>query len=116
MFRGDGDIKLANLTEIPDGEARAYPLDDYREVIVVRQGERVYGYMNSCPHTGVALNWLPDQFLSEDGAWLHCANHGALFRIEDGFCVAGPCQGQSLLAIGLTVTADGTIRLGGKPE
>jgi nitrite reductase/ring-hydroxylating ferredoxin subunit len=28
--------------------------------------------------------------------YLLCANHGALFRVEDGFCLRGPCHGQSL--------------------
>ncbi|MEE8263379.1 MAG: Rieske (2Fe-2S) protein, partial [Gammaproteobacteria bacterium] len=40
--------------------------------------------------------WVPDQFLDETGNLLQCATHGALFRIEDGFCVAGPCTGASL--------------------
>ncbi|MFP6798982.1 MAG: Rieske (2Fe-2S) protein, partial [Pseudomonas sp.] len=27
---------------------------------------------------------------------IQCATHGALFLIESGECVAGPCAGQSL--------------------
>jgi nitrite reductase/ring-hydroxylating ferredoxin subunit len=27
---------------------------------------------------------------------IQCALHGALFRIEDGYCLYGPCQGASL--------------------
>lgn len=25
-----------------------------------------------------------------------CATHGAIFRVEDGVCLAGPCQGDQL--------------------
>jgi nitrite reductase/ring-hydroxylating ferredoxin subunit len=25
-----------------------------------------------------------------------CSTHGALFRVEDGVCLAGPCQGDRL--------------------
>ena len=27
---------------------------------------------------------------------LRCSKHGALFQINDGLCVEGPCQGESL--------------------
>ena len=42
------------------------------------------------------MEWLPDRFLDESGSLLQCATHGALFLIESGECVAGPCAGQSL--------------------
>ena len=39
---------------------------------------------------------------------IRCTWHGALFRIDDGACVAGPCTGQRLTPWPVTVT-DGTI-------
>jgi len=30
---------------------------------------------------------------------IQCATHGALFLIESGECIAGPCAGQSLTAL-----------------
>ena len=48
------------------------------------------------PAPGVPLEWLPDRFLDDSGSLLQCATHGALFLIESGECVAGPCAGQSL--------------------
>jgi nitrite reductase/ring-hydroxylating ferredoxin subunit len=35
--------------------------------------------------------------------YLLCANHGALFRVEDGFCFRGPCRGQSLKKVQLLI-------------
>ena len=65
----------------------------------------VLGYLNACPHVGTPLDLVPDQFLSEDGRHLVCATHGALFRIEDGFCVDGPGHGLHLTAVPVTVEA-----------
>ena len=66
---------------------------------LVRRGNFVYAYADSCPHTGVELAWLPDQYLDADGMYIQCAMHGALFTPESGYCVRGPCAGQSLTAI-----------------
>ena len=37
-----------------------------------------------------------DDFLDRERRHLVCATHGAIFRIEDGVCLAGPCQGDQL--------------------
>jgi nitrite reductase/ring-hydroxylating ferredoxin subunit len=41
----------------------------------------------------------------EDSRHLICATHGAVYRPDDGVCVAGPCVGASLTL--LPVTLDG---------
>jgi nitrite reductase/ring-hydroxylating ferredoxin subunit len=45
-----------------------------------------------------------------DGALILCAAHGALFEKLTGYCVAGPCAGQSLRTVPLEV-ADGYVML-----
>jgi len=87
---------LCTLDSIPDGRARGFALDEDTPILVVRQGDKAYAYINRCPHVGVQLNWLPDEFMSLDGAYLQCSLHGAQFRIEDGFCLRGPCLGRFL--------------------
>ena len=62
----------------------------------VRRGELLMAYKNSCPHTGVNLEWQPDQFLDLSNSYIQCATHGALFRLEDGYCLRGPCAGDAL--------------------
>ena len=66
---------------------------------LVRKNNQVYAYRNACPHTGAPLEWVPDQFLDHEGGFVQCALHGALFRVNDGFCVSGPCAGQSLQSL-----------------
>ena len=65
-------------------------------VFVVRHGEMVLGYVNSCPHARLPLNWREDIFFDLTRTYLLCANHGAYFDVASGKCVRGPCKGQSL--------------------
>ncbi len=63
---------------------------------IVHHPQGISAFLNRCPHTGAPLNWQPDQFLDFEQKHILCSLHGALFRSQDGFCIAGPCQGQSL--------------------
>lgn len=87
--------KLCGLDDIPDGDAIGVETAQ-GEVVVIRQGREVVAYRNYCPHLGIELNFQPDVFLDIEHRYIQCANHGALFQIEDGLCVFGPCQGESL--------------------
>ena len=69
---------------------------DGEKYFAVKKQNKIYVYKNSCPHIGVALEWVEDQFLDSSRSMIQCANHGALFIIESGKCVAGPCTGQKL--------------------
>lgn len=90
---------LCRLDAIEDGSARGFCVGEGpcpRELFVVRAAGQVYGYVNSCPHIGTPLNFLPDRFLTRDRTQILCATHGARFEIATGRCVAGPCAGRSL--------------------
>ena len=96
---------LCRLDEIVDGQGKGFDLPAAGggevEVFVVRKGDTVYGYYNDCPHIGTPLNWQDDQFMTMDGGQILCATHGAVFRIEDGHCTAGPCVGSRLRIFGV---------------
>ncbi len=87
----------------------------HRSVFAVRLGESVFAYRNSCPHTGIALNWREDQFLSFDGCYIQCSMHFAQFYIHDGYCFYGPCAGRSLMRETVEIR-DGVIYLAVDPE
>ena len=101
---------LCRLDEIPDGGSRGFgaPPGGFTGLLAVRRGGTAHVYVNACPHLGVALDWSPDRFLTEDGAFVVCSTHGALFRIEDGCCVSGPCVGDALEAVPVTIK-DGVL-------
>lgn len=110
---GSGQV-LCRLEEIEDGQGKGFSLGEgleARDIFIVREGDAVYGYVNSCPHLGTPLDWQGDRFISEECGLIMCSTHGALFEIEDGACVSGPCTGQSLEPIPVIVDGDGRVVL-----
>lgn len=89
---------LCAVDDVPEGDSRGFELDDH-SLFAVRRDGAVHVYLNRCPHLGVELNWQEHVFLEPDGSLIQCATHGALFLIETGECVAGPCAGQALTSI-----------------
>jgi nitrite reductase/ring-hydroxylating ferredoxin subunit len=101
---------LCRLDELPDGESRGFgpAPGGFTGLFAVRRGGRVFVYVNSCPHIGLPLNWNPDRFLSAERSRIICANHGAEFTIEDGFCLRGPCRGARLESVPVSI-AEGLV-------
>ena len=108
------DEILCRLDDIPDGAARSFKLTDGRQVrnvFLVRRGDTVLCYRNVCPHAGTRLDWVPDKLFDPSGEHLWCQPHGALFEVETGFCIEGPCAGDSLTPLAVQIEADGDVRL-----
>jgi nitrite reductase/ring-hydroxylating ferredoxin subunit len=63
---------------------------------VVRREERIFGYVDRCPHMGLPLAQMLDHYLTDDSTLIACSWHGALFEADTGHCVAGPCRGARL--------------------
>lgn len=106
---------LCALDDLVDGESTGLVAElngADTSLIVVRQYTDVYIYVNSCPHIGAPLDFMPGQFLNPDKDMIQCSTHGALFRIEDGTCVFGPCADQGLEPVPCTVR-DGQVWLDG---
>jgi nitrite reductase/ring-hydroxylating ferredoxin subunit len=104
-----GEIHLKHLCDgqqLPEGKSRGFNVDGV-SILAVRREGKVYVYKNRCPHRAVPLEWQPDQFLDPSASLIQCATHGALFLIESGECVAGPCEGKSLSVIDCREDAQG---------
>lgn len=101
---------ICKLSDLKDRDARGFNMlrGDGSEIplIVVRKGVDIFVYRNRCPHTSIPLEWQPDQFFDLSESFLQCATHGALFRPEDGYCVLGPCAGDSLEPIPTRIVDD----------
>jgi nitrite reductase/ring-hydroxylating ferredoxin subunit len=109
---------ICSLAEMRGTQSRAFsagtgdwPLRGF----VVRQGDRIFAYLNRCPHAGHPLNMRAHEFLDRDGATILCNSHGAQFDIATGRCLTGPCVGASLRAIAVEVI-DGVITLIDDPD
>lgn len=100
-----------------EGTARGFApeADAPRKVIVVRSRGTFVGWLDNCPHYlgGTPMAWRKDAYLDGSGEYLSCHAHGALFEIDSGECVTGPCMGQALTAVPLAVDRSGMVRLAG---
>jgi nitrite reductase/ring-hydroxylating ferredoxin subunit len=100
---------LCSVSDLVDGESRGFELEGL-SLFIVKQGDQLSMFKNSCPHRGIRLEWQPDTFLDVEKQFIQCATHGALFTINSGECIAGPCPGERLEAIAFTIV-DGMIRI-----
>ena len=103
--------ELCAEVEIADPGAKGFTVPDEigaRELFAVRRDGATHVYVNSCPHIGTPLAFLPDRFLTRDGRMILCSTHGAIFEIATGLCVAGPCKGRRLGSVSAMVR-DGRI-------
>ncbi len=99
---------ICTLDELADKQCLEFELMEEGQSVaafVLRLGDKAVAYRNHCPHTGAPLNWNPDEFLSYEKTFIQCAIHGALFRLDDGLCLHGPCNGQSLQPVAITIQA-----------
>ena len=93
-------VRLCALDNIADPGAKGFMFREGEALFagfVVRRGQTVIGYIDRCPHAGLPMAAAPDRFLTRERDLILCGAHGALFRIDDGACVAGPCHGRALL-------------------
>ena len=74
-------------------------------VIVHRDGDTARAWLNICPHAGRSLEVAPGHFVKTRDGYLLCAAHGATFELAHGECVGGPCRGQYLKAVAVSVCA-----------
>lgn len=107
--RDSRPLFVGRVGEIPAGKSKKFVLDvGGREVecfLVHWQGGH-YAYVNKCRHIVMSLDWVENRFFDEDGRYVLCATHGALFEPASGECVAGPPFGKRLIAVPLEVLGD----------
>lgn len=108
---------VCGLADIPDQGARDAEVQSGGRVlpiVLLRQADQVYAYLNVCPHQGRMLNFAPNRFMVKDGAVM-CSHHGATFRVTDGACLGGPCRGAPLRRY-RTLVQDGRVLVGPTKE
>lgn len=103
----DKEKPIFYIDEIADGASLGCYYQD-QALLAVRQGNDIFIYHNSCPHLGIPLEWQEHQFLNHDRSLIQCNTHGALFTIEDGECISGPCGGDYLKSVAIDIK-DGAV-------
>src|SRR3954465_15526385 len=106
--------RICRLDDIEDGSARGFVLEGNPplEIFVVRSGDSVHAYVNSCPHIGTPLDFLPDRFLTAARTEILCSTHGARFQLMTGMCTPRTCRGKRLARVS-AVVENGAIFAGG---
>lgn len=102
----EGGRIVAKVEELPPGRVKKFWLvcDKYRvDAFLVNDQGSFHAYVNRCRHMSTPLDFVRDQFLSEDRQHLMCYTHGALYEPATGLCVAGPCKGEVLYRLPVRV-------------
>jgi nitrite reductase/ring-hydroxylating ferredoxin subunit len=91
-------VRLCALGDLADPGSKGFRFRRETRLFagfIVRTGDEVRGFVDSCPHAGWPLAALDDRYLTRTGQQILCAGHGALFDLE-GLCTSGPCLGERL--------------------
>lgn len=78
-------------------------------MFVVKKDAQVFAYINNCPHAGAPLEMQDDEFLDDAGEYIVCAMHGALFELDNGLCVDGPCFNESLSQVPVVLNGQDVV-------
>lgn len=103
---------LCHEKAISEGKPRAFSIDLAEgkfDLFLVKYDQAIYAYKNQCPHLAIPLNWQQDAFLSLAHTHIQCSTHGALFNINNGHCIAGPCAGDQLTSLPLEQRDNGEL-------
>ena len=102
---------VGSIGELEHGTSKKFTMRrggrDLEALLVNYQGNH-FAYVNRCPHTGITLDWVNNQFFSSDSRYIMCATHGAVFEPPSGECIWGPCVGLSLQSLPIEID-DGQI-------
>ena len=103
--RGGGRV-IAKVDDLTPGSVRKFWLicQKYRlDAFLINDQGSFHAYVNRCRHMPTPLDFVRDEFISDDGRFLRCYTHGALYEFATGLCIDGPCKGESLYRLPVRV-------------
>jgi nitrite reductase/ring-hydroxylating ferredoxin subunit len=104
-------VRLCALNEVadPGGKGFRFRVEGWIFAgFVIRKGELLTGYVDSCPHAGWPLATFDDRYLTRDAAHILCTGHGALFTL-DGQGATHPCLGLRLTPWAVEMRGEGVF-------
>jgi nitrite reductase/ring-hydroxylating ferredoxin subunit len=105
-------VVVAQVSELAAGETKKFILlvqEKEVECFLVNHNGQLYAYVNRCCHVPMTMDWLENQFLTEDGRYIMCATHGACYEPDTGECIFGPPCGEFLDQVPLSTDGDQVI-------
>ncbi len=98
-------VRVCRTDALTRGVVRSVPLGTDESglpivALLLRDEDgHIRAYRNLCRHLPVPLDGGTGAFLTSDGTHLLCGTHGATYRLRDGLCIDGPCEGLGLLRL-----------------
>src|SRR5437870_2746808 len=105
-------VVVARVGEIQPGRTKKFVLQcagREEECFVVNHAGALHAYVNRCCHVPMSLDWIENQFMTEDNQYVQCATHGACYLPDTGECVSGPPCGKFLTSVPLTIKGEEVI-------
>jgi nitrite reductase/ring-hydroxylating ferredoxin subunit len=105
-------VVVAQVGELAPGRTKKFFLiieGREEECFVVNHQGGLYAYVNRCCHVPMTMDWVDNQFMTEDKQFIQCATHGACYLPDTGECVAGPPFGAFLIQVPIVIEA-GAVR------
>ncbi|MDP5033035.1 MAG: Rieske 2Fe-2S domain-containing protein [Paraglaciecola sp.] len=105
-------ILLGVIDDFAEEQAKGFDLNHSGSdtFFIVRSKNKLFAYKDSCPHYGdTTLPWKRHHYLNNVAEYIVCAAHGALFQIENGKCIQGPCLGQKLTKVPIEISEQNEI-------
>lgn len=109
-------VPLARPADFAADGTTSAALPEGGRVLLIRDGSADHGsgvraYLDRCPHRGGTLGDAEGRFLDAGSGLIRCARHGALFLTSSGECLSGPCQGDRLTPLAVSVDDTGAVYL-----
>lgn len=98
--------QVGHVRELSHGMTRKFTLlcrDRTIEALLVSFNGEFHAYVNRCRHIAISMDWVDNQFFTDDKRYLICANHGATYEPATGECLWGPCFGAFLQRVPLEI-------------
>ena len=103
---------IAGAGELARGETKKFVLEvagRQVECFLLKYRGRLHAYVNRCRHLPMSMDWVDNQFFTEDARYIQCATHGACYEPDTGECVYGPPCGKFLQRVPLTIAGGRVI-------
>jgi len=106
-------FRVANADDLAPGQSLKFMLPIRgadEECFLINFNGEFHAYVNRCRHVPMAMDWVDNQFFTDEGNYLMCQTHNAFYEPVSGECVAGPPSacGKLLYRVPLEVK-DGVI-------
>ncbi len=115
MSESEQRVRVPGAAKLEHGKAIRFEYGSPNERLpgfvlrVERPSPALVAFANRCAHVSFDLDMGTGEFWSEKSERIYCMTHGARFRVLDGVCDYGPCEGDRLEQFALEIDGDDAV-------